>query len=277
MSYSIGEFARHTGLSIKALHLYERKGLLRPALVDPDTGYRYYQPTQTLIAERIVFYRQCDLSLETIAELLRLQSLGQELEILTLLEAELPAMEARMASLQRMQRWVRSLRADRPDSPEAAGDGDGPISLIELRSRTAIATRQFGEFADVAPLIEELADFAVSQKLKIDGPPMLLWGEALSASNPAAAAEVEVAIPVVGRFRSTPTLFRRKLPGGRAARLVFRGPRSESGRHYERLFSWAIENRCQIAGPFLEIYLNGPGEVREADHLTELQVPVTLP
>ncbi len=36
---SIGRFARLTGLSIHALRHYDEVGLLRPDMVDPDTGY----------------------------------------------------------------------------------------------------------------------------------------------------------------------------------------------------------------------------------------------
>ena len=43
---SIGSFARRTGLSPKALRLYDSIGLLTAAEVDPGTGYRYYEPSQ---------------------------------------------------------------------------------------------------------------------------------------------------------------------------------------------------------------------------------------
>ncbi|WP_080800306.1 MerR family transcriptional regulator [Arabiibacter massiliensis] len=39
---SIGEVARMKGVGIKALRYYERIGVLRPAFVDAQTGYRYY-------------------------------------------------------------------------------------------------------------------------------------------------------------------------------------------------------------------------------------------
>jgi hypothetical protein len=40
--FSIGEFARLGGVSVRALRHYDEIGLLRPATVDPDTGYRGY-------------------------------------------------------------------------------------------------------------------------------------------------------------------------------------------------------------------------------------------
>ncbi|GAA4628565.1 hypothetical protein GCM10023196_045440 [Actinoallomurus vinaceus] len=43
---SIGSFSLVTGLSITALRHYDDVGLLRPAYVDPDTGYRRYRLDQ---------------------------------------------------------------------------------------------------------------------------------------------------------------------------------------------------------------------------------------
>jgi len=43
---SIGEMAKLSGAGIRALHYYERKNILKPAYVDPITGYRYYSLSQ---------------------------------------------------------------------------------------------------------------------------------------------------------------------------------------------------------------------------------------
>jgi hypothetical protein len=40
--FSIGEFSKLTQLTVKTLRFYHEEGLLIPAFVDPDTGYRYY-------------------------------------------------------------------------------------------------------------------------------------------------------------------------------------------------------------------------------------------
>ena len=50
---TIGEFARASRLSPKALRLYDELGLLRPVRVDEYSGYRYYSPDQ-LEAELVV-------------------------------------------------------------------------------------------------------------------------------------------------------------------------------------------------------------------------------
>src|SRR5581483_11905262 len=60
----IGRFARLTGLSVKALRHYDELGLLPPAAVDPETGYRSYATAQVERAEAIRLLRQLELPLD---------------------------------------------------------------------------------------------------------------------------------------------------------------------------------------------------------------------
>ena len=62
----IGEFARKPLLSTKALRLYDELGLLRPASVDPDAGYRCYPECQLDAASLIAALRQLDVPLAQI-------------------------------------------------------------------------------------------------------------------------------------------------------------------------------------------------------------------
>src|SRR5262245_4234393 len=66
----IGRFARLTGLSVKALRHYDELGLLRPAAVDPDTGYRQYATDQVERAETIRLLRRLEVPLDDIATIL---------------------------------------------------------------------------------------------------------------------------------------------------------------------------------------------------------------
>jgi DNA-binding transcriptional MerR regulator len=66
----IGEFARRSRLSLKALRLYDERGVLVPSRVDRASGYRYYDPDQLDAARLVVMMRQLELPLATIKELL---------------------------------------------------------------------------------------------------------------------------------------------------------------------------------------------------------------
>ncbi len=43
---TIGDFSQITHLSVKTLRHYHEAGLLEPADVDPQSGYRYYSTDQ---------------------------------------------------------------------------------------------------------------------------------------------------------------------------------------------------------------------------------------
>ena len=68
--FSIGRFADTTGLTVKALRHYDEIGLLAPARVDPDSGYRYYDPGQIEDAVTIRRLRALELPLDEIHDLL---------------------------------------------------------------------------------------------------------------------------------------------------------------------------------------------------------------
>ena len=63
---NIGEFARASRLSAKALRLYDELGLLPPAQVDPATGYRYYALEQLERARLVLWLRQLGMPLARI-------------------------------------------------------------------------------------------------------------------------------------------------------------------------------------------------------------------
>ncbi len=66
----IGEFARRSRLSVKALRLYDELGVLLPARVDEASGYRYYDDAQLEAARLVAMLRQLELPLAAIKELL---------------------------------------------------------------------------------------------------------------------------------------------------------------------------------------------------------------
>src|SRR5436190_16892955 len=68
---SIGEFATAARLSQRALRLYGNNGILAPAWVDPESGYRYYRLEQLRSATLIAFLRRAGMPLAEIRSFLR--------------------------------------------------------------------------------------------------------------------------------------------------------------------------------------------------------------
>ncbi|MGI5990427.1 MAG: MerR family transcriptional regulator [Lachnospiraceae bacterium] len=68
---SIGKMAEINGISIQTLRLYDRLGLLSPAYVNPQTGYRYYTLMQNARLDMIAYMKELGMSLSEIRETLQ--------------------------------------------------------------------------------------------------------------------------------------------------------------------------------------------------------------
>jgi DNA-binding transcriptional MerR regulator len=69
MPHTVKEVARLSGVSVRTLHHYDEIGLLKPAYYG-DNGYRYYEEEQLLRLQQIMLFRELDMPLERIREVL---------------------------------------------------------------------------------------------------------------------------------------------------------------------------------------------------------------
>jgi DNA-binding transcriptional MerR regulator len=116
-----GEFSRRSQLSIKALRLYDRLGLLRPATVDRRNGYRGYDECQLFTARLIVLLRSLDMPLPEVARVV--SAAGPEAA--DLIESYWTAQERRFAAQRQIAATLR---------PSVAAS-DPPIGQLPVRER----------------------------------------------------------------------------------------------------------------------------------------------
>src|SRR5258708_35824533 len=69
-SFAIGDFSRAKHLTVKMLRHYHETGLLEPAHIDPQTGYRRYTTDQVPVAQIIRRFRDLDMPLNEIRAVL---------------------------------------------------------------------------------------------------------------------------------------------------------------------------------------------------------------
>ena len=90
MKLQIKEFAELTGVSVRTLHYYDEIGLLKPSYVDEQNGYRFYDESSLERMQEILFYRELDFPLKSIAEILaspnydKQKALAEQKRLLTL-------------------------------------------------------------------------------------------------------------------------------------------------------------------------------------------------
>lgn len=107
MKLQIKAFAALAGVSVRTLHYYDEIGLLAPAFVDAQNGYRYYDDASLARLQEILFYRELGFPLKQIAAILaspnydKAQALAAQKELLILKRDRLNRLIAAVDSAQK--------------------------------------------------------------------------------------------------------------------------------------------------------------------------------
>jgi MerR family gold-responsive transcriptional activator of gol and ges genes len=120
---NIGEAARASGVSAKMIRYYEETGLI-PVAGRSRSGYRTYGPKEVQTLRFIRRARDLGFPMEKVADLLALwqDRSRASADVKQLAEAQVAALEARIAAMQAMQATLRHLvhacaGDERPDCP----------------------------------------------------------------------------------------------------------------------------------------------------------------
>jgi DNA-binding transcriptional MerR regulator len=228
----IGQFATASRLSPKALRLYDENGLLRPARVDPDSGYRYYRAEQLRTATTIRLLRACGMPLAEIRAFLAAPS-----------EVALETYERSLADeLVERRRILRYLRKRLREAP-----------MFEVQTkrmeelRFASRTKRV-RVAELDPFIERSIG-ELRQEHEATGAPFTLYhGEVNEDSD----GPVEVCLPAKDGEKT--------LPAVEVAYTVAAGPDAQFPEilgAYDAVARWATEHGRELDGSPREIYV-GP-------------------
>ncbi len=269
----IGDFSKLSLVSIKALRLYDQKGLLKPARIDPDTGYRYYSASQLPRLNRILALKDLGFSLEQIGQLLDENLSIPEMQgMLRLKQAEV---QQRLA--QEQERLVR-VEARLKQIQQEATMPDYDVVLKPLQAVQVASIREvIPSYPAVGQLYDELMGHLGSQGYfaKVAHPNqkcMTVWyDEGYKESDVDAEATVFLEAEVQGSDR----IQCRTLPAHeQAACLTFNGSYNRITAAYQHLLKWIEDNRYDIVGPNREFYIIGGAEQDNESYVTEIQFPV---
>ncbi|MEO1339197.1 MAG: MerR family transcriptional regulator, partial [Myxococcota bacterium] len=102
--YAIGQFSLMSRLSVRTLRRYHELGLLVPARIDEQSGYRYYGPAEVERARVITALRNLDFSLKEIGEII--ESCEGDDDMLDALARRGKAIDRQLSILKRMRGGV---------------------------------------------------------------------------------------------------------------------------------------------------------------------------
>ncbi|BBX23568.1 MerR family transcriptional regulator [Mycolicibacter terrae] len=257
----IGDFARMTYLTVKALRLYHERGLLAPVRVDPSSGYRYYSPEQLPIAQVIR----------------RLRDLGMPLDELTDVVGAEHVTDRNRAIVAHLQRLEDRLSQTRSSVASLRSLLEEPSGAIEVSYRSVPATPS-------AAIVDEVAmddveqwwtqAFADLDAAIADGAPGVR-GVLYSAEFFEAGRGEVIAFRPVNLMPSGRRVQALQIPAAELAVAVHRGAFSELDRTYAALGTHVAERELGVDGHIREYYLvSGYDTDDEAAHRTEVCWPI---
>lgn len=268
----IGRFARLSGLTVRAVRHYGEQGLLEPAFVDPDTGYRYFSVDQLADAAAIRRLRFLELALDEIREIL-------EADDPAFTKARLLQHRARMAELAATTEQIlgalqRLIEGEEELVPDVT-DIRAQIEIKEVPAQPVLRIRervQSEKLPDVIPAaIKEIADYLHARGLEPLGAPITICPYA----DEEGMVEIENTWPVASTVPGKGRVEAATLPACTVLAYEHRGHYSELHRSYRDLEALVEAEGLVKDGEPREIYVTDPAEVVDsADWVTEIQLPI---
>jgi len=244
---SIGAFSRLTHLSVKTLRYYHETGLLEPAGVDPDSGYRYYRPGQAHSAHLVRRFRDLGLPVADVKAVLAAPDLTARDAILAghldRMREQLRQTEAAVDSLHRMLAGSADVAIE-----ERVLDGGPTISVAANVLRRDVSSWFWGALAGLRAL-------ATAAGLEQAGPAGGLYDDELFTQD---AGHARVYLPVKDSPALDETGARWELPAGRFAVALHLGAHRDVDSTYAALGTYAAAHDRDGAGPVRELYLADP-------------------
>jgi len=241
---TIGQFAETTGVSPKALRLYETNGLLPPTRVDADSGYRYYRQEQVHTARLIGLLRSAGMPLR---EIRRFIALG-DADAVDLYERRL---EAELDERREVLRHVRRILEE--------------AAMYEVEVKQVPEQRYVSRTANVR--VAELEPFIVQTIGELsegmDGAPFAIFHGLV---NEVDDGPVEVGVPRPDGDKV--------LPASEVAYTTVRGEQCEFPHilgAYEAVSRWLKDSGRSASCPPREVYLSAPGEPFEWEIVWQLR------
>ena len=219
---TISQFGRLSQLSRKALRLYDERGLLAPARIDPDSGYRYYRRSQVAIGRRIRLLRAMGMPLDRVGEVLEAwpqdgSAAGR------LIRSQVSAAEKQLEATKLL---ARILLDELTNDEEQIMQFD--ITKEEMAAQTVVGIRRHITVPTyhqwIQPALRQLWDHIEAAGAKPAGDPITLYYGPVNEEDD---GPVEICVPFKGAVPPAGEIKVRELPAHKAIQLKTYGEYNE--------------------------------------------------
>jgi DNA-binding transcriptional MerR regulator len=274
---SIGDFAGLGRVSVRMLRHYDTIGLLRPAHVDPHSGYRWYTADQLSVLNRILALKDLGFTLHQVQAMIEEKlELGELRGMLRLRRAELAAQvdrdTARLALVDARLRLIET--EGHMDTGDVILKKIPAIRVAELSATAAGYDHPTSITENLSPLYPRLMELMEQAGVSMTGSPIAYYRPAPTGPGDETIT-VHAAFPIGAAEVSGAGFDVVELPPIEAATALHQGSMSEAFRTGQKIATWIEENGHRPSGPGFarEVYLDcPPGEFDK--WVTEMQVPL---
>jgi len=244
-----GEFSQIARVSKRLLHYYDEIGLLKPAHIDPQTGYRYYSVRQLPRLNRILALKDLGLALDHIARMMQADISDEEIRGMLLLK-KAEVQQTLLEEMQRLRRIEARLQQTIIPSPQEM------LQLVQHIQRilpSRVDPRALGPFAGVV--------YTDGFTLKNNDVEL---GYLLKKPVAELIALSEEYVLQMHELPAVPTMATAVQTGGPDLVFVALG----------RIAHWIEANGYRIVGPYREIGVELPGSDTFDEMIIEVQMPL---
>ncbi len=267
--FSIGEFSQITGLSVKALRFYDEKGVLRPAHVASDTGYRYYNVESVERARMVARLRELQFSLDDIQQVLA--DCDDDTQLVSYFARQLRTVEERLRADKKTAKALEAAIAAEAEAGRVAAAGQFRIEEKLVAPLVIAGVRMSGRYEECGRAFKTLGR---TMGRHIAGKPLCLFYDGEFREED---ANFEPCFPLRREVAPAAGIGVRMLPKVRCLALVHQGPYPQLGRSYKLLLAEMKRRGVTAELPTREVYLKGPGIIfrgNPRNYLTEIQIPI---
>jgi DNA-binding transcriptional MerR regulator/effector-binding domain-containing protein len=291
--FSIGDFAGLGRVSVRMLRHYDALGLLRPAYVDPHSGYRFYTAAQLRVLNRVIALKDLGFSLHQVQSMiedkpsnhpaqpptsgLKAITIGELRGMLRLRRAELAAqVERDTVRLGLVDARLRMIESEgHMDTGDVVLKHLPALRVAELSATATSYDDPTSITENLSPLYPRLMELMDRAGVPIAGSPIAYYRPAPTGPGDETIS-VHAAFPIGDAELTDPGFDVIELPPvEQAATSLHEGSMSEAFRTGQKIANWIDENGYRTVGPGYarEVYLDcPPGDFDK--WVTEMQVPV---
>jgi DNA-binding transcriptional MerR regulator len=277
--FSIGEFAGLGRVSVRMLRHYDAIGLIRPAHVDPHSGYRFYTAAQLRLLNRVTALKDLGFSLQQVQTLIDEKVDTAELRgMLRLRRAELASrMRQDTARLAQVDARLRMIESEgHMDTGDVVLKNIPAVRVAELSAAAASYDDPTSITENLSPLYPQLMERMERAGVAMTGAPIAYYERAPTEPGDE-TIRVHAAFPIGDAEVGPDAGFEvvELPPIEQAATALHHGHMNEAFRTGQKIANWIDDNDRRVVDPGFarEVYLDcPPGEFEK--WVTEMQVPV---